>query len=374
MNPDNPYIIDDILGDSPVTRALNEVVPSAQNTFTEGVSSNAVTSGQSMNNVTMTDGFWQSSNYALGSTGWKLTKSSGEFNFPVSVDSIDIPDAVIANSFHVQSDGDTFWGTTPTLFDADNNNAIAYILKTGIAKFQSVILSSNVQISGIANNTGTDLAILELIHDLVFSSSNTVTVAWASGTITMSNGRSFAIDAGTTSPMSERTYIYLDVGVSSTVLQVTTIFSTALGANKRLIAIAQNDTAGAIFQVIGGRGGINLNADSLNVSELAAISANMGAITAGTIALATTGYIRSGQTAYHTGIGWFLGYDGGVSKLSIGDPATNYLNWDGTYLRLKGSFDVGTGGIINNSVYTVANLPAQPTAVGFNVPSANSAY
>lgn len=52
----------------------------------------------------------------------------------------------------------------------------------------------------------------------------------------------------------------------------------------------------------------------------------------------------------------------------------NYINWDGTYLRLKGSFDVGTGGVVNNSVYTVANLPAQPTTVGFNNPSSNSAY
>jgi len=54
--------------------------------------------------------------------------------------------------------------------------------------------------------------------------------------------------------------------------------------------------------------------------------------------------------------------------------ANNYINWDGDNLRVKGSFDVGTGGVINNAVYTVANLPAQPTTVGFNNPSANSAY
>lgn len=50
--------------------------------------------------------------------------------------------------------------------------------------------------------------------------------------------------------------------------------------------------------------------------------------------------------------------------------ATNYMSWDGTYLKLKGSFDVGTGGLINNAVYTVANLPIAPTSVGFEVPSA----
>jgi len=62
-----------------------------------------------------------------------------------------------------------------------------------------------------------------------------------------------------------------------------------------------------------------------------------------------------------------------AGTLFVGN-STNYLEWDGTYLRLKGSFDVGTGGVINNSSYTVANLPAQPTIVGFNNPSANSAY
>lgn len=80
--------------------------------------------------------------------------------------------------------------------------------------------------------------------------------------------------------------------------------------------------------------------------------------------------IRGGQTDYNTGIGYFLGLSAGDYKLSIGDPSGNYLTWDGDYLRIKGSFDVGTGGLINNSVYTVANLPVAPTTVGFNVPSA----
>ena len=55
----------------------------------------------------------------------------------------------------------------------------------------------------------------------------------------------------------------------------------------------------------------------------------------------------------------------------VGD-SSNYIEWDGTYLRMKGSFDVGVGGVINNSVYTVATLPSQPTSVGFNSASANA--
>lgn len=80
--------------------------------------------------------------------------------------------------------------------------------------------------------------------------------------------------------------------------------------------------------------------------------------------------VKGGQTDFNTGTGYFLGLSGGDYKFSIGDQTTNYMTWDGTYLRLKGSFDVGTGGIINNSVYTVANLPIAPTSTAFLVPSA----
>lgn len=51
----------------------------------------------------------------------------------------------------------------------------------------------------------------------------------------------------------------------------------------------------------------------------------------------------------------------------------NYLHWDGSFLRLKGSLSVGESGVINNSVYTVANLPVPATVVGFNPPSATDA-
>jgi hypothetical protein len=80
--------------------------------------------------------------------------------------------------------------------------------------------------------------------------------------------------------------------------------------------------------------------------------------------------IQGGQTDFNTGIGYFLGLSGGDYKFSIGDPSSNYMLWDGTYMRIKGSFDVGDGGLINNGVYTVATLPSVPTVVGFNPPSA----
>lgn len=56
----------------------------------------------------------------------------------------------------------------------------------------------------------------------------------------------------------------------------------------------------------------------------------------GAIVLATSGLIRSGQTDYNTGTGWWLGNVSGTPKFSIGNPATYYMTWDGTSLTVKG--------------------------------------
>jgi hypothetical protein len=50
---------------------------------------------------------------------------------------LDIPDTTTANSMHVNTAGDTWWGANSADFVADNDNAKAYVLKTGVAKFQA---------------------------------------------------------------------------------------------------------------------------------------------------------------------------------------------------------------------------------------------
>ena len=54
-----------------------------------------------------------------------------------------------------------------------------------------------------------------------------------------------------------------------------------------------------------------------------------------------SGRIRSGQTAYDTGIGWWIGDVAGTKKLSIGNSAGNKLTWDGTTLSISGSLVAG---------------------------------
>lgn len=80
-----------------------------------------------------------------------------------------------------------------------------------------------------------------------------------------------------------------------------------------------------------------ITAGKINVATLAAIVADLGAITAGTITMDTAGYIRGGQTAYNTGTGFFLGYSTSAYKFSIGVPTGDYLTWDGTNLTVSAS-------------------------------------
>lgn len=59
--------------------------------------------------------------------------------------------------------------------------------------------------------------------------------------------------------------------------------------------------------------------------------------TLGNITLDTSGYIRGGQTDYNTGTGFFLGYSGAAYKFSIGNPAGDYMAWNGSDLIISGS-------------------------------------
>lgn len=86
-----------------------------------------------------------------------------------------------------------------------------------------------------------------------------------------------------------------------------------------------------------------ITADKLTISELAAITADIGSITAGDITLDTSGFIKGGQTAYNTGEGFFLGFDTADYKFSIGDGGvSNFLTWDGTSLVIRGNISIGS--------------------------------
>ena len=126
------------------------------------------------------------------------------------------------------------------------------------------------------------------------------------------------------------------------------IFST--NANKTNIEAWRH--ASDVTKIDGGDIYTNtVTATQISVTNLAAINANMGAITAGTITMPNTGWIKGGQTGYATGTGFYLGYSGAAYKFSFGSPAKN-VKFDGTDVILTGEL-VGTINIPDGAVTQV---------------------
>jgi hypothetical protein len=102
---------------------------------------------------------------------------------------------------------------------------------------------------------------------------------------------------------------------------------------------------------------------------VAAITANLGNITAGTFTMDAAGYIKAGQTAYNTGVGFWMGGTGGVFKWSLGNPAGDHITWDGTTLSVSGTLTVDYADVTGtkppvdatrNVIYSQPTLPSAP--------------
>lgn len=83
-----------------------------------------------------------------------------------------------------------------------------------------------------------------------------------------------------------------------------------------------------------------ITGNKIAVNTLTANNINSLANFAKVMTISPSGYISSGQTAYNTGSGFWLGNVGGVTKFSLGDPAGNFLTWDGQVLTLNGSMTI----------------------------------
>lgn len=332
---------------------FDPLFPDVDSSFEDELRPINLSSGELSGNTTVQDGYLQSNNYEAGTAGWRLTHTSGELNFPVTlgagsqiggfeigadyvrdaanamglastvtvgddvrfwagstyasrssapfrvteagavtasnatisgnitassgaiggftIDTDNIRDA--ANTFGLAS---TVSGSDDVRFFAGNsfaNRASApfRVTESGAVTASSMTITggaiTGTPIASIPNSTATDISLLSYTHNLVFSVTDFNTVAWASGTITMSNGRTFSITGSNTGNMAALTYIYLDTAVSTTALQTTTTASTAMGANKILIAVAQNGSGQATYQVYNGIGGIKLGSAGINIAN-----------------------------------------------------------------------------------------------------------
>jgi hypothetical protein len=109
-----------------------------------------------------------------------------------------------------------------------------------------------------------------------------------------------------------------------------------------------------------------VTAAKISVTSLSAINANMGSITAGTIVLPSGGFIRSGQTAFNSGTGFYIGNDSGTPTFSVGNSSGKNIRWNGTDLIVDGGI-ITTSSIASNAITTnSADTPADVTLTAAN--------
>lgn len=197
-------------------------------------------------------------------------------------------------------------------------------------------------LSGTVWQTNLDVVNNWWTQTCAFSVTDADTIAWWSGSLIASNGTTYSITGGNTGNMVAKTYIYLDTAVSTTAYQTTTTASTAVGAGKVLVAVAQNWSVEATYQIMGTWwGGMNIDAanivaSSITANEIAASTITTGKIASNTIvawniaSLAMTGK----SCTFDTGTiwGWTmsssdLSATSGWNKTILSSGSTAFSAW-----------------------------------------------
>jgi len=322
--------------------------------------------------------------FTVSSAG-ALTATSGAIGgFTIDTDNI----RDVANSFGLAStvsggDDVRFWAG-----DTYVNRATAdfRVTEAGAVTGSSITITGGSVaasiLSGLVPLANENVAAQGWTYSGAWSSTDNNTAAWASGTLTTAAGTAYSITGSNTGNMAAKTYVYLDIGVSITAFQTTTTAATAVGSGKVLVAVAQNntDSSGKVWlQVFGGTGGVFLAVDNLaanssstnefisntaqianlvvtnaKINDLSVAKLTSGTSTSKTYTLATAGagdaYFNAGKTDFdNTVSGFILGIDDSDSdtpKFYIGD-SSNYLNWDGDTLTIRGTLDADSPTVVN---------------------------
>lgn len=213
--------------------------------------------------------------------------------------------------------------TVETLDAADVASNLSPAPSTAIASGNTVtdVNTNAEQLNGDVIAPGTippstlDIANFGWTQTCAFTVTDADTIAWGIGTFTSADGvHIYSISGGNTGNMGAspiRTYVYLDINVSTSVYQISTTITAPIGIGKVLIAVCQaaiSPSTTATFalvqatQIVGDNVIANtISAEKMNVAVLSAITANLGTITAGSININNKAMIDSG------GQGTFIG-------------------------------------------------------------------
>lgn len=104
----------------------------------------------------------------------------------------------------------------------------------------------------------------------------------------------------------------------------------------------------------------SIAADKLAVLQLSAITANMGAITSGSLTLDASGFVRGGATSFTAGAGIWMGLDGIAYKMRAGIPGGSRFEWDGSAFNV---YDTAGNLTISSGVVDYSRLAGKPTSL-----------
>lgn len=216
---------------------------------------------------------------------------------------------------------------------------------------------TSTKITGDILQANLDVANQGWTQDCVFSIS-AGEILWSSGTLTSADGADYSISADS-EVISANTYIYLDTNVSITAYQTSTTATDSVGAGKVLVAVVEHSPLSVV--VLNGQGTHTINGADIISGTITANQLSSSLIYTGSLEISAAGNIKSGQTAFDTGEGWFIGRSGATPKMSIGDSEGDKITWDGSNLVIKGGLEL-TSPLLLDSI-TSGDMPTPPTEV-----------
>ena len=181
---------------------------------------------------------WNGTTLAVTGT---LTATTGTIGgFTIDTDNIrDAADSMGMASTVTGGDDVRFWAGNTF---ANRATAPFRVTEAGAVTATSITITGGSVVtsvlSGLVGLSNTNIAAQGWSQTCVFYTSDSNTINWSAGTLTTAAGTVYSISASDTGNMTAKTYIYLDIGVSTTAYQTTTTASTAVGSGKVLVAIA----------------------------------------------------------------------------------------------------------------------------------------
>lgn len=137
-----------------------------------------------------------------------------------------------------------------------------------------------------------------------------------------------------------------------------TVTATAIATDAIAASHIQSDAVQARHIIAGA-----ITAEKIAVTQLSAISANLGTMTAGNFTLDATGFIRGGATSPTSGTGFWMGNDGGTYKFRLGTAAGARMTWDGSTFNIfdsSGNLTISSGVVDYSLIY---GKPASLSAI-----------